>query len=319
MVVKKKITTARNRGSSRGPTTQITTSALKCYLNTLSDPWQYGPCRIGFGTMVPTQLGTVYARLVAASNADGTIGVACFPSVGNGLYINTAGSGVATWSNTTFFNAAAIQALAAEYRVVSCGLRLLPMVPGTAAPGIGYSGSVPSLSVNNITSTAINGFIGNPLFHIGYAAPGASAISLPVDPASFQFTNAVQAGYGAAASCASTVPVIMLTGLPGATNVLIEAVLNVEGISGYASTGALNTPGQANDQPTLADYFPSLDAMWSAAKSSLPSATAISDGMNSAARIAVGAGQLLHTARQIRGNYFPRLTPSNRLTIEEVP
>lgn len=321
MEVKKKVVTVRNRRqrNSNPPKISSQSAALGCYLRTLSDPWQYGPCRIGFGTMVPTQLGTAYFRGIVASNADGSIGVALIPSVGNGLYVANAGAAVATWSNSVFPNASSLQAISGEYRVVSAGLRLLPLVPGTAAPGIGYAASVPSLSISQITGTAPNGFIGNPQFHVGYAASGASAISLPVDPVSFQFLNSIQAGYGVNNSVASSTPMIILTGLPGATNVLIEAVLNLEGLMTYNSTGALNTPGQADDQPTLSDYFPSLDNMWSQAKRAIPSPVAIADGLNNMARIAVGAGRLVHTARQIRQQFFPVLQTANRLTIEEVP
>jgi len=152
-----------------------------------------------------------------------------------------------------------------------------------------------------------------PQAKMGYAATGASSIILPTDPGSFQFTQSAQVGYtlGSSSAFFTSTPVISLAGLPPGTTILVEAVLNLEGIQGYSSSGAIPNTGYANDESTLADHFPSLDNLFSSIKHYLPSATTVSDGFASAARVVAGGTVLAHTVARSRQSFMPRLTPSS--------
>jgi len=128
VVTKTKTRSARTRNRGRGNSPTVT--AMQCYLRTLSDPWSYGPCRIGFGTMVPTSLATAYLRRVfAANSADGTFSVALTPSIVSMLYYNDSGLTSTSWGYANATNVGPLQQLASEYRVVSGGLRVIPQVP----------------------------------------------------------------------------------------------------------------------------------------------------------------------------------------------
>lgn len=320
VAAKKKASAPRNRRNRRGQPTSISpaAAALSCYLKTLRDPWQYAGCRIGFGTMVSTNLTTAYYRAVINGNADGTCAFALFPSLINMINYSIAGAAVATWGANNASNTSALQTANYEYRVVSGGLRCLPQVAGTAAPGLAYVGSLPAVNTNQLTATTINTMINNPAFHIGYAAPGASALVMPIDPASFQFTASIQGGYAGGIDAASSVPVIIFTGLPATCPVLVEGVLNLEGTVGLLSSGSTSTPGEAAESDSLADHFPSLDAMWAAAKRLVPDPTSVSEGFAAASGMLVNGARLAHTVQRVRGQIFPRIPASNRLLIEEL-
>jgi hypothetical protein len=259
---------------------------LSCYVNTLADPWQHGPCRIGFGTLVPTQLATAFLRTTLVSNADGTLAVAIIPQLVNMLFYNASGLAGISWSSANASNATAIQASMTEGRVVSGGIRAFPQIPGTSAPGVIYAMMAPSVNTNFLGTTSPTSLLASPQCKLGYAAAGGSAVILPIDPVSFQFNVGAISGFAGNANLPTSVAILVMTGLPASSNVLIEASLNIEGIMSTASTGAITTPGQdVAEYKTLADYFPSLDRLWSTVKRMVPEPATVNAGFATAARI----------------------------------
>jgi hypothetical protein len=309
------------RNSSSSMSTNGQRDQLSCYLNTIADPWQHGPCRIGFGTLVPTQLATCFLRTTLVSNADGSIAIALIPNIVNMLFYNVSGLAGVAWASVNGTNNAAIASTMTEGRIVSGGLRAFPQVPGTAAPGVIYSMTVPSTNTNFLGTTSPAGLLSSPQCKIGYAAAGGSAIILPVDPVSFQFNVGTIAGFAGNANLPTSVAILIMTGLPASSNVLVEASLNIEGVMSTSSTGSITTPGQdAGEQRTLADYFPSLDSLWSTVKRLVPEPATVNSGFASAARIARNYQEFsrVHSQRNQRRNLFPTLSGSNRITVEEV-
>jgi len=309
----------RRRNNRRRAGSSAMTTDFNCYVNTLRDPFIHGPCRIGFGTMVPTNLYTAYIRLLLTCNGDGSCGVALAPDLTNMLYTQNAGIAVATWAHYPATNLAAIAAGISEGRVVSGGIRAIPQVPATSPPGIVYAGAFPALYPNAVTTVTPTTFIASEALHVGFGATGASAITLPVDPGSFVFNSNTIFGFAATTTYPTSTPVIIFTGLPASSTLLIEAVLNLEGIVGQANIGAITNPGVSADQSTLADHFPSLDNLWASAKHYIPTAATVNSGFSEASTLAsnvVRGATALHRARRA---FFPTpQTLMNRVTVEEM-
>lgn len=309
-----------SRRRRQGPNPAAAVTALNCYVNTVRDPWLHGPCRIGFGTMVPTQLVTGYVRQTVSANADGSLAIFMVPGVLNTITYDNGGAAVAAWTSASCTNSSAIQALASEFRIVSGGIRAIPQVPGTAAPGLAYVGSLPAATSIGMVANSPNTLIANPLLRMGYAASGASAVLLPVDPRSFEFGAEPGGGYATTQSYPVSTPVIVFTGLPASATVLIEGVINLEAIQSSSSiSGALQNLGRSDeDQPTLADHFSSRDQLWNAARRMIPSAATVAEGFSHIASATVNAARAYSAYRSIRGQMFNAPAGANRLVIEEV-
>jgi len=297
-----------------------------CYVNTLNNPFNYPPIRLGWGTMVPTNLCTAYARGSFTTNADGSFAISTTPDIQAGVSYTTAGAGTATWGQLSqYANRASLQALIQEGRVVSGGIKVMPQVPATAVPGVLYAGSIPSINPGQLFASSPNTLSAAPQLKVGYGATGACSVTRPLDPTSYEFTVSVVLGYSSSTVLATSCPIIVGIGFPASTTVYYEAVLNIEGISTNNSTSALQSPEiNANDDAALAASHTSIESMWQSIKSYVPDSSSVntaSSAIQGVARAAVSAGYAANYLRssyqQTRANYF-RSPDNNRVTIEEM-
>lgn len=265
---------------------------VAAYANTLTNPFQYGPVKVGFGTLCPTDTITLIARGNYTAGADGGLTVALIPAgatsnaalyATGGIAYSTATAGtVATFSYTPWQNLAPYGTAADEARVVSGGIRAYPNIPGTSAPGTAYVVSSPSIAQGNLEGIARSTLIASPLVVWGSAVNGASATTRPIDPNSFIFhhNNVVDKPIGE--DFTVTGPILAFTGLPAGYSIIVEAVLNVEYIrSVYNSATGFSASGTGqgtNNVPTLAHKFANVEAMWTAIQSKIPLPTSVHVG-----------------------------------------
>jgi len=236
-----------------------------CYSDLLNDPFHSPPCRIGFGTMVPTQLGSVVYRASVAANADGSMGVFVNPSVTAGpIYIANSGFTTATWTSTGWLNLAAYPAtIISECRIIALGLKLTPLVAETVAPVTAFAGAIAGVSTNTIGAltpsqassyTALSPFI--------VRGETLMACSRPLDNSAYEFlvqnyTTTTNNLYP------SSIPLIVLSGLPASTPVLIECVMHFEYIPvvNTVTTRQYNTDFQPSE-PKISENFSSVEKLW---------------------------------------------------------
>lgn len=300
----------RNRpGRSRQSSfSQLRANAADCYVATVTNPWAVGPCRIGFGTLVPTQLYTGYARFKVSASSDGAIAFAMVPSlISTVQYANTSGAST-TWNTpVSCTNATAIQVACGSARVVSAGIKAMPLIPATSSPGMLFAGSIPSTSVGTVTAISANNLAQFPGLKQGRAITGGSAISEPIDPDSFNMWSSVVNGFGNNTLFVNSCPVIVMLNLPASCDVWVEVCVNIEGILiANSSSAAITNPSVSTEsQTTLSDYFPSIESLWNYAKSMIPSAGAVNEGFTTAAQTAASAVHAARTLRTARNTFFP--------------
>jgi hypothetical protein len=314
----------KNRRKRRGNNSARSSNSMKSamysgYISTLADPWRVGGVRIGFGTMVSTNLYTAYLRTILTTSSDGSLSVVISPQIINMLYYCNSGITSTTWAGVNATNYTYIQNAAYEGRIVSGGIRCVPQIPATSAPGVAYAGTFPAFTPTNLIANSCTTLISAPIMKMGFGAPGASAVILPVDPSSFQFLVATISGYANGTNFATSSGVVCFTGLGNATNVMVELALNIECIQNAQDAGSFSTPGDDTiNQPTLADSFPSLDSLWSSARRNLPESTSIAEGFARAAHVVHGGIKLYNTVKNARSNMYNAPSGAGRVTIEEI-
>lgn len=322
------ISNRRRKRSNRSRTNNSSISALpkqvSGYLATLTDPFEYGAIRVGFGTLVPTGLGTAYQRNNFTANSDGSFAIGVFPSTGsapsshNPICFNVGGASSSGWSAVQWINTTAIFNTISTCRVISCGLKVYPQVPATSAPGTLFAGSLPSAQYNvtfgDTTGLSTpNQLASSPYLKVGYGATGAAATSRPEDIAAFMFNTALQQGngnvfLGASTTPPNSAPMIVGTGFPGSCLVNYEVVMNFEyTYPTFSSTTMLEQPlsGSSQSNESLSDLFPSLESMWTRIKPLLPDSSVVSsitDSLDGAAAAAVSAAAGTMTARASTGS-----------------
>jgi hypothetical protein len=274
---KKKRKSKRNRSGI--PSSITGCSDLDLYIKSLNDPFEYPGVRLGFGCMVPTMLATAYYRgLFYANSTDGSFGITMQPSLGSlnqQIYYNNTGAGSGSWTSLSFPNAGVISNQINEARAISFGIRVLPLVADTAVPGVVYCGSIASSTnaqINTVSLTTCSTF---PQLEFGDSRMGAVALGRPSDLTAYAFNSVVDQGLSSSLSPWS-VPLIVILGLPPTTPIMVELVLNMECLQGATSVNAQIEPSIGgvpdNVQPTLSDYLPSLDSLWSATKNHITAA-----------------------------------------------
>lgn len=200
------------------------------YAKTIIDPWEFGPMRVGFGTLSTTSLGVAYWRGTIAVNAtDGSFGLMLLPDCENMVQICTAGGGTATWTSQPASNQAVLAGQMQAARVVSGGLRVMPLQASTVAPGVLYAGALPGSTKSQVNAMIITNINNLASSEVGIAGRGARVVTLPEDPNSYALSYNVLNGYASTTVVGSTIPYICGTGYAGGTNILVEAVLNLEG------------------------------------------------------------------------------------------
>jgi len=257
------------------------------YVNCLSDPFAYPPVKLGFGCLTQSQTCTLTSRYIGSAGADGHFCAYVIPSVfasggaglSGGLYISTNVGGTALGAfRVGWQNSGAVGSLFEEARVVSCGLRVTPMIPGTASPGGVFVASLPTTSQAQIDSMSPSSLIQMPLFTWGIASAGATATSRPIDPNSFTFHHSVVQGLSTIVDCPVTVPAIIVNGLPTGYSVLVEAVLQIEGIYGLGSQAqAVQSLQSTSAAPAsgLTRAFHSVENMWNTVSRYLPAPASV--------------------------------------------
>jgi len=276
----KKRRSRRRRQQQPNMSNQNATANLTSYTNTLNDPFMYPPIKMGFGCMVDTGLATAYLKQTFTVNADGSFAIALQPTIGPGVSnkgynYNIGGISSTTWTAVPFANESAIGTLATEARIVSYGLRVLPLQALTAAPGILYAGHVNSCSQGSLfisTPTSLANFTSS---HMGLGTNGCLVTGRPQDSSGFQFGISTLFNNNTTLSYNSQTLYVSGTGFPANTTIFSEVVLNVEYITGLSDNytnaiidGAQEMPG-ANQTNTLASSFSSVERLWAAAKTYL--------------------------------------------------
>jgi hypothetical protein len=238
-----------------------------CYATLLNNPFTAPPCRLGFGTMVPTQLGTATYRLTTSCNADGSLGVMVSPYLGQTtapIAINNAGAGTNIWTGTNFQNIAQYPtSLLTELRVISLGLKVTPLVAATATPGICFAGQVAGYSQNQLTGlnlnylasiTSLESFVTN--------NHTVQASARPVDNAAYEFLIGAATGAGNNVYSMST-PVITFTGYPASSNMLIEIYMNFEFVPITTTTTSRSYDLNSSiDVDKISKHFVSEQSLW---------------------------------------------------------
>jgi len=252
----------------RAPTPNLIAAAANSYVATLNDPFTHQGVKMGFGCLVPSTVGMAYVRQSVSTNADGTLGLFAYPTLGNGsvktLYVNNSGAAGNTWTGTAAYNASGLSTIYSQARFVSMGIKAIPLVAGTASPGIAYAGACPACSVAGMSTLTPNSISGSPFAKMGTGTGGAVALARPQDLYAYQFTTIGVSLSDSSLTAPTSVPFICFTGLPASTTVLVEVVLNFEGIT--SMTTSLPMPagaGEGNTEPSLITRaFASVEQLW---------------------------------------------------------
>jgi len=249
------------------------TSLTSVYYKSLLDPFQYGGCRLGWGCMVPTTVVQAYIRGTSLSNADGSITLLALPqAVNTGLFWTNAAA-VVNFAGT--INSADQPAILANFsmgRVISLGIKAVPSIALTNAPGFCYAGALPFATANTLATMSTNDFIALPTSNFcGTAIDGAVSTGRPIDVFSYEFFGSMTngTGFAAAATYPFSVPYIAFSGLPNPTIINFEICLNFEGITviGHNVAGI----GLGEEATTsLANEWSSPSSLWNWMKSSVP-------------------------------------------------
>jgi len=294
VVVEQTTTSRRRRRRGARPRGQADSLAER-WGNLLADPWNNVPMKLGLGTMLPTTLYTFYKRGSLSCNADGSFGLALLPtptiaSFGP-IMTQNAGAGTATWSGNDFYNsggAATMFGTNYQYRVLGAGLRAIPSIAGTSAPGELSVGSIPCtyyLGVGGLTPT---GVLSNNFVKIGSAIDGGLATSRPQDLTSFEFTLA--SAFTSNTEVKWSAPIITGVGLPASTVIYYEAIMHCEILP---DQNAYNIPGGESGKPDPSGWA-SVDQLWNAVSGWLPSASAVTSHFDSMSNMVYSAGRAAH-------------------------
>jgi hypothetical protein len=271
--------------SSGGNSLRGLGNAGSAYLRTLNDPFDCPPVRLGFGTMIPTRIGTAYCRGQAVLNADGS-GQLWFSPTQVGLTASAANGGFVMFSkdgyNTTptfagsgsfVGNADDQKSMLADFdelRVVSAGIRIFCLIPRTNTPGIfgsgqynpNSSGFIPnSTGSNPITTSAL---LALPESEVTFGYDPVQIVWRPDDLDRFRFSpyaslsNSAGIANGPALYCA-------FNACPSNGVVYWEAVAHYEG---YASS-QMSSQATVTDTPAVSSEYSSVDSLWSSVRNYL--------------------------------------------------
>jgi len=244
------------------------------YIRSLLDPFEYRGCRLGWGTMVPTQLASAYLRTTVTANADGSLGLLAYPNAVNMLSVFAGGAAVA--AATSSVNATDAAAIAANFdtgRPISIGIRAIPSIALTSAPGFCYAGALPGMTNTSANALTVNDLVAFPTSILaGNAVTSGSSTGRPQDLNSFTFlAQAVNAsGFAGTTPLPFSVPYLAYTGMPAGATVSVEVVFNFEGIELLAHSAAGLGTGEVAETSLLSNAWNSIESMWSSVKQVLP-------------------------------------------------
>jgi len=292
----------------------------------MNDPFENGPIRLGFNTLVPTVLGSAYKRGSFSVNADGSFALAWIPDVVNTLRWTNAGAATPTWANIPSTNSAALQQQMSLIRVVSGGLRLFVTQATTSPSGVLYAGSSSAASRDTytaLTPTTLSDLASSEL-EIGYS--GAAFTSRPIDISAVEFSSAQLTGFPNNAIAGFTTGYVCGLNFPSTAVVYYESILNVEGLPTETS-GSIGISSSTDFKSTPANEVGSFERAYNYARSFLMDpvimdAAAFAVGsVNQKAGAAVGlAGRFARRAQHVlvAGQQAPANSRQSTVVIEEM-
>lgn len=275
---------------SVGPSMSIQHKLTTDYLNTLRDPWEHPPIKLGFNTFQTTVVATGYRRANFTVAADGSFAVAMVPSATGMIMTNNNGVNVATWATANATNATILQQQMLEARIVSGGLRLFCLFPETSAPGVLYSTTDLSLSSTLIAATTPNGVAGIPSAELGIGSRGSRIVMLPIDNDSYSFYSSNISGITANGLPYMPTLLIAGTGFPVGTVVYYEAIINLEGLPNNTSGAGQGIDINATPTGSLSDLFPTPQSLYSAVRGVLGNAVTLDAIVGLAGTLGEAAG-----------------------------
>jgi len=268
-VIRNKKNKSRQQSIRNRSRNQFNNSLAKnCYSDLLNDPFNNPPCRIGYGTMVPTQLGTVVYRTTTAANADGSFGLYVIPTLGttsNPIGYNNAGAAVATWTTAGWQNIAQYPTtLLSECRIIALGVKITPLIAATAAPATVLAGSISGVArttLDGLTPTAVLAY--SMLQPFVVRADTLMVNSRPIDNQAYEFLT-VNAVGSTSNIWPNSTPVIAITGAPASANFLIEAIMHFEyiPIPNTTNTREYEANASYSEEPKISHSFPSQEKLW---------------------------------------------------------
>lgn len=228
---------------------------------------------MGWGTMIPTSIHSAYIRGSVQSNTDGSLGILMNLTSKYMLSFAYNGANVSFTTTGATVDATDLAAIAANFssaRIISAGLRAYPNLPYTSAPGACFAGALPTMQAPNASALTPTDLFTTLYGEQFKAYEGAISLSHPQDTSSFAFHEAIvdgSTGWDDTIVIPNSLPFIAFSGIGSATTVFYEAVINFEGVA-KAGHGA-SALGDSDDQqrgPTLSDYWPTAEKLWSGVK-----------------------------------------------------
>lgn len=239
---------ARKRRGVRNPGG---TQAFMAYVNCLNDPFDYPPVPLGFGTMVPTRLGTAYYRgEVTVNSADGSAQVWVSPSsllatataAGGGFFMASSDGYSTTPTFSVFANPSNQAALLQDFdqlRIVACGVRCFSNVGASFTPGWFYAQIYPPPRSGNLPNNTTNGsstatWVGKLNISTHLARDPLQVVWRPDDSVKL----ALSPQNVTTTSDLNTAPLININlgGFVNSAKVLFEVVCHVEGYASNATS-----------------------------------------------------------------------------------
>jgi len=305
-------------------------SPLLDWARTIADPWQYGPVKLGYNTMVETTLASAFLRTSFQVGTDGSFSLILNPCVTNMVWLSTGGLNTATYTALSAADSVGIGQQLAGARVISGGIRAIALFPETAASGVLVSGAfsfIPSgLWSSNLTPASM---FQQPTANLGYGGKGARTVILPIDNSAQEFSAPVSnaVGFGSTVNIPYTVPYIAGQGFPVGTIIWYEAILNLEGLPSTGSSAIginVDSIPQIAGTPASSGKTYELAANWVRRAIGSPTvmegAAGLLDGygyhsLSNFVRSAFGSG---HNSRLVAGQSARRQARQNSVVIEEM-
>lgn len=260
------------------------------YINTLRDPWEYGPIELGYNTFQTTELATAYLRGSLTVNADGSFAMFMSPSALSMFSYNVAGATTATWSTINSTNYAAVSTQIPQSRVVSGGLRVYCLFPETSASGILYSTSDVSSTYNTLitnTPTTISALSGA---EMSIGSSGSRVVMLPIDNDSYSFFSGPTNAYSGGALPYHPSLLISGLGFPTGTKIFYESILNLEGLPAAGASTVGTDPNQTNNSQVLVGSYPTPQSLYNSVRNAIGNAVTIDAALGLAGTIATATG-----------------------------
>jgi hypothetical protein len=222
--------------------------------------------------LVPTSINSAYWRGSTAANADGSIVIVATPNVVGFLQFFTSGLLTAGYTTTNAIDAVSVYNNFGTGRVLSIGIRAVPMVAATAVPGVCYTGAMSGVSDSVLTLMNPTDFVDLPQARMNVGSIGASATGRPIDPSSFIMDGRIvgSAGYSTTTQFPFSTPFIAFTGLPASAQVAIEAVMHFEATPIIYHNLAPLGGASESFGGKLSDYWPNFEKLWEVVRSVIP-------------------------------------------------